>query len=88
MSYDPLTNNQYICANNQFTAQENVSPPTGTRTRSAADHLGLAVCSRHVEQHVLVQDRFNGATYVNGVLTGGTNPGYTKERGRRGATAE
>jgi glucose dehydrogenase len=79
MSYDPLTNNQYICANNQFTAQENVSPTDWHKNSISGPIISVWLSAVDMSNNTFSwQDRFNGATYVNGVLTGGTNPGYTQ----------
>jgi glucose dehydrogenase len=79
MSYDPLTNNEYICANVQFTAQENVSSTDWHKNSISGALISVWLNAVHMSDNTMSwQDRFTGATYVNGALTGGTNPGFTQ----------
>jgi glucose dehydrogenase len=79
MSFDPLTENQYICANNEFTAQENLSPTNWNKNSISGPIIQVWLDAVNMTNNTMTwQDRFNGATYVNGVLTGGTNTGFTQ----------
>jgi glucose dehydrogenase len=79
MSYDPLTNNEYICANVQFTAQENVSSTDWHKNSIGGALISVWLNAVNLSKNTMSwQDRFSGETYVNGVLTGGTNPGFTQ----------
>jgi glucose dehydrogenase len=79
MSYDPMTNDQYVCANNQFTAQENVSSTDWHKNSISGPIISVWLSAVNMSNNTFEwQDRFNGATYVNGVLTGGTNAGFTQ----------
>ena len=76
MSYDPLTNDWYIFANNQLTAQENVSSTNWNKNSISGPILQVWLDAINVSKNTMSwQDRFWGATYVNGVLTPGVNPG-------------
>jgi glucose dehydrogenase len=79
MSYDPMTNNQYVCANNQFTAQENVSPVDWHKNSISGPIISVWLDAVNMSNNTMSwQDRFNGATYVNGSLVGGSNSGFTQ----------
>jgi glucose dehydrogenase len=79
MSYDPLTNEQYVCANNEFTAQENRSPVDWNKSSVSGPIISVWLNAVKMSDNTMAwQDRFKGATYVNGVLTGGTNTGFTQ----------
>jgi glucose dehydrogenase len=78
-SYDPITNNLYVCANNQFTAQENVSPTDWHKSSAAGPIISVWLSAINMSNNTLSWlDRFVGATYQNGVLTGGVNPGFAQ----------
>jgi glucose dehydrogenase len=78
-SYSPLTNNYYVCAQNSLSAQENVSPTDWHRSSIGGPTTSVWLSAVNMANNTMSwQDRFWGATYVNGVLTGGVNPGFTQ----------
>jgi len=84
-SYDPLTNNLYVCANNQFTAQENVSSTDWHKTGPSGPIISVWLSAVNMSRNTMAwQDHFAGATYQtpagggSPVLVGGVNPGFAQ----------
>jgi quinohemoprotein ethanol dehydrogenase len=78
-SYDPLTNNFYVCANNQLEAGENASPTDWHINEVGGPVISAWISAVNMSNNTMSwQDQLNGASYVNGVLTGGQNPGFAQ----------
>jgi glucose dehydrogenase len=78
-SYDPMTNNFYVCADNQLLADENNSPTDWHINRISGPVISVWVSAVNMSKNTMSwQDQLNGATYVNGNLTGGQNPGFAQ----------
>jgi glucose dehydrogenase len=76
-SYDPLTNNFYVCANNFFTANENLSPSDWHWSSLTTPNIASWVSAVNLSTNTLTwQDRFPGAQYHNGVLQLMDDPGF------------
>ena len=77
-SYSPMTNDYYVCAQNSLNAQENVSPTDWHRNGIGGPTTSVWISAVNMANNTMDwQDRFWGATYVNGVLTAGVNKGFT-----------
>jgi glucose dehydrogenase len=78
-SYSPLTNDYYTCANNTFTARRNVSATDWHWSTTSTPIMQVWISAVDASENTMTwQDRLWGATYQNGVLTGGVNPGFTQ----------
>jgi len=78
-TYDPLTNSFIGCGNGNSTAQENASPTDWHKGSTGSVLGGVWLTSVNMSSNTINWQRFLwGATYQNGVLTGGQNAGYTQ----------
>jgi quinohemoprotein ethanol dehydrogenase len=76
-SYDPLTNNFYVCANNILTAAENLSPTDWHTTSLSSPITSVWVSAVNLSNNTLSwQDKFNGAINQNGQIVFPPNPGF------------
>jgi len=76
-SYDPVTNNFYVCSNNIFIAYENLSETDWHQSQLGTPNEATWLSAVNMSNNTLSwQHKFVGATYVNGTLTMGTNAGF------------
>jgi glucose dehydrogenase len=78
-SYDPLTNNFYTCATNQFTASRNVSPTDWHWASIGGSTISVWLSAVNMSNNTMSwQRKFVGGIYKDGELVGGDNPGFPK----------
>jgi len=78
-AYDAINNAGIYCGNGNSTAQENASATDWHKSSTGTSLGGVWLTSVSMSTNTINWQRFLwGATYQNGVLTGGVNEGYTQ----------